>query len=152
MYVSRHIIWGFIFSLLILLLFPQIELIGFFLIWSSSVLIDFDHYVYYIYKKKDWSLMKAYNWNMNKTKQFLSLSRKERNKTFTGFFIFHGLEILIILFILGIFLSRYFFFISLGILFHTLLDIVYSSQYMDRFDKFSLILDIFKFKKLKFID
>jgi len=152
MYLKNHIFLGFIFSLALLLISPQIGLIGFFLIFLSSVLIDIDHYLYYVYKKKDWSLKNAYKWFIKTSKIFLSLPRKQRNNLYGGFCFLHGIEILLILFLLGIFVSKFFLFIILGISFHLILDIVDESKCKDRVDKFSIIHDFLKFKKLKFIE
>ena len=147
----KHIIWGFIFSLLCFLLFPSIGLIGFSLILLSSVLIDVDHYLYYVYKKKDWNLKNAYNWFIKNANKFLSFPKKQRNNFYIGFYFLHGIEILLILLLLTIF-SRYFFFIFIGFSFHLLFDIVYSTTSIDRIDKFSIVHDFLKFKKMKFIE
>ncbi|MBA7700024.1 hypothetical protein ES703_108730 [subsurface metagenome] len=147
----HHLFSGIIFSLILLFLFPQIGLIGFLIIMLSTVLIDVDHYLYYVYKKKDWSLKHAYNWFIKNKKKFLSLSRKQRNKFYTGFFFLHGIEILLILFLLGKFLSIYFYYILIGVSFHLFLDIIYQRKIHDRLDRISIIYDFLKFKKLRFI-
>lgn len=149
MYPKQHIFFGITFSLLLLIIYPQISLIGFFLLFFSSVLIDVDHYLYYLLKKKDWSLRRAYKWFMSNEKKFLSLPRKLRNNYHGGFFFLHGVEVLFILILLTMFVSKYFFFIFIGIFFHLLLDIVDETKYKDRIDKFSVLYDFFKFKKLR---
>ena len=151
MYPLQHLKFGAIFSLLILFLFPQIGLTGFLIIFLSSVLIDVDHYLYYVYKKKDLSLKNAYKWCIKKRKKFLSLPRKQRNKFYTGFYFLHGIEILIVLFFLA-FLSDYFLFVFIGVLFHLFLDFIDQIVHKNRIDKLSLIYDFFKFKKLKCIE
>lgn len=148
MYVKHHIILGGLFSLILFLVFPAIGLIEFSLIFLSSFLIDVDHYTYYVYKKKDLSLKKAYKWFMKMEKKLLSLPRNQRNKISSNLVFLHGIEMLILLFLLG-FVSKYFFFIFIGFSFHLLLDMVKETSYHDRIDKFSLIYDYFKFKKLK---
>ena len=152
MYPQQHLIWGIIFALLIFFLFPQTDLIRFLIILSSSVLIDIDHYLYHVYKKKDFSLKQTYDWFIKKKEKFLRLSRKQRNESYTGFYFLHGIEVLIFLFILGKFLSAYFYFILIGFAFHLLLDILNQIRYHDRMDKFSVIHDFLKFRKLKYID
>lgn len=152
MYPKQHIIFGIVFSLLLFIIYPQINLIGLSLLFFSSVLIDVDHYTYYVYKKKDWSLRRAYKWFMSNEKKFLSLPRKLRNNYYGGFFFLHGVEMLFILILLTMFVSKYFFFIFIGIFFHLLLDIVDEPRYKDRIDKVSVIHDFLKFKKLKFVD
>ncbi len=151
MHPPQHLFLGMIFSLGLLFLFPQIGLIGFLIVLVSSVLIDIDHYLYYIYKKKDLSLKNAYRWFIKNEKKFLSLPRKQRNKFYGGFYFLHGIEIIIILFFLGLF-SKYFLFIFVGFSFHLLLDISYGIKYHDKIDKFSLVYDFIKFKRLRFIE
>ena len=148
---SKHFIFGLIFAGFLYLIFPKIGLIGFLIILSSTVLIDVDHYLYYVYKKKDLSLKNAYKWFIKKRKKFLCLPKNQRNKFYRGFYFLHGIEVLIILFFL-IFFSKYFFFIFIGFAFHLLLDSVDQTIYWDRIDKFSLVYDFFKFKKLKVFD
>ena len=149
---TRHLIFGITFSLILLFLFPQIGLIGFLIIILSTVLIDVDHYLYYVYKKKDWSLKHAYNWFIENKKKFLFLSRKQRNKFYRGFCFLHGIEILILLFILGKFLSIYFYYILIGVSFHLFLDYINQLTYLGRIDKFSLLHDFLKLKRLKSIE
>ena len=85
MYTKHHVFLGVIFSFILFLIFPKIGLIGFSLIILSTIFIDVDHYVYYIYKKKDWSLRNAYNWFIKAEKIFFSLPRSKRNKTYIAF-------------------------------------------------------------------
>ena len=148
MYVQSHLVLGLIFALILLVIFPQIGLIGFLLIALSTVLIDVDHYIYYVYKKKDWSLNNAYNWFIERSKRFQNLSRAQRNKVYSGFCFLHGTEILLVLLLFTLF-SEYFLFIFIGFTFHLFLDVTCSRIFMDRMDKISLIHDFFNFKKLK---
>lgn len=151
MFPIQHFFFGIIFSLVLIFLFPSIGLIGFSLILLSTVLIDADHYLYYLHKKKNWNLKKAYNWFIKNTNKFLSLPKKQRNNIYTGFCFLHGIEILLIFLLLTIF-SRYFFFIFIGFSFHLLLDVVYSTTSIERIDRFSIAHDFLKFKKMKFIE
>ena len=148
---KQHIIFGLIFAGFLYLIFPKIGLLGFLIIFLSSFLIDVDHYLYYVYKKKDLSLKYAHSWFIKKKKKFLDLTRKKRNKVYCGVYFLHGIEVLIVLFLLTSF-SKYFFFVFMGFAFHLLLDSVDQTIYWDRVDKFSLVYDFFKFKKLKFFE
>lgn len=152
MFPIKHLIFGLIFSIILLLVFPQITILGFLIIFISAVLIDIDHYLYYIYKKKDFNLKKSYNWFVNNGKKFLSLSKKQRNKSYLGFCFLHGVEILSLFFILGIFISRYFFFIFIGFAFHLILDFIIEIVYFGRTDKIALIYSFWRGRKSKFID
>jgi hypothetical protein len=151
MYPLQHFIFGTIFSLALLLVFPQIGLMGFFLILCSSVLIDIDHYLYYAHKKKNYNLKNAYTWFLKSGEKFSSYSFKERDKFYCAFCFLHGIEFLLILFIFSFF-SKYFLFIFIGVSFHLILDLVYQTTYMNRIDKFSILRDYFKIKKMEFLD
>ena len=72
MYPTQHLLLGIIFSLVLLFLFPQIGFLGASIIILSTVLIDVDHYVYYVYKKKDLSLKNSYNWIIKKGNKCLA--------------------------------------------------------------------------------
>ena len=149
MYPLSHFFLGLIFSLFLIILFPQIGLVGFFLILASTVLIDVDHYIYYIYKKKDFSLVNAYNWFAKKKDKLILKSRKQRNKIFFGIYFLHGFEMLFILLLATIFISKFFLFIMLAFNFHLLLDIIETKTYLDRPIKISLIYDLISSRNLK---
>jgi hypothetical protein len=142
---------GILFSGICFILFPRIGLVSAGIIFLSSVLIDFDHYSFYVIKKKDISLKNAHKWFMKNVQIIHSFPRQKRNKIYCGFYFLHGIEVLVILLFLTIF-SKYFFFIFIGFSFHLLLDFFAESFWIDRFDKFSIINDFFKFKKLGSID
>lgn len=142
----KHFILGLIFAGFLYLVFPKITLTGFLLIFLSTFLIDIDHYFYYIYKKKNFNITKSYKWFIKNKKEFLSLPWKERSKFKTGFCFLHGIEILFILLLLWIFVSKYFLFIFVGFAFHLLLDSIHQTIYWDRIDKFSLIRDSLRFR------
>ncbi len=151
MYPKQHFFFGVVFSLVLLILFPKITWMGALIVLASTVLIDVDHYFYYVYKKRNLNLKRAFEWYDQAKDKFFSLSREQRNKIPSRFYFLHGTEMLIFLFI-GIYLFPFFLFIFVGVAFHLLLDAVDQTVYHDRVDKISLIYDFFKFKKLKFID
>ena len=151
MYPSQHLFFGAIFSLILFLFFPQVGVIEFSIILLSTVLIDVDHYLYYVFKKKNMSLKKAYKWFMETEEKFLAFSKEERNEIYTSFCYLHGIEILILLFF-AIYISEYFLYAFIGIAFHFLLDVVNGTIYTDRLDKISVVNDFFKFKKLRHIE
>lgn len=146
-----HVLLGFIFSIVLFLIFPSINLIGAGIIFFSSFLIDVGHYIYYILNKKGISLRKAVNYFLTKRKKLINMSIKKRNKFYSGFCFLHGIESLIVLFIIGIFFSKYFLLIFIGFTFHIFLDIIEEIHNNLRLDKISAIYDWFKFKKLKFL-
>jgi len=142
---SKHFILGLIFAGFLYFIFPQIGLIEFSIIIFSSFLIDVDHYLYYVYKKKNFSLRNAYKWFMKRRAKLLSLSWKQRNKVPNCFSLLHGIEILFILFLL-IFIHKYFLFVFVGFTFHLLLDSIDQTTYWDRISKVSLINDYLKYR------
>jgi len=120
-----HIFYGFIFSLIIFYTFSEIDLTSAIIIFISSVLIDVDHYLFYAFTKKDLSLKNAISWFNEENKKFLKKPFKERMKlTDQVPCIFHGIEALIILFILATF-SEVFLFIAIGFIFHQILDFIF---------------------------
>jgi hypothetical protein len=140
MYVSRHVIFGFLFSLVLYLVFPQITLVLAIIIFFSSFLIDVDHYIRKIYVDNVWSLNKSYKESMKETREFLNLPRKERNKFPSRVFFLHGIEPLIIFLVLGYF-YKYFLYIAIGFGFHLILDIPYQLKFQDKLEKVSVIYD-----------
>ncbi len=151
MYPFRHFFFGAIFSFLLFLFFPQIGFIEFFIIFLSSIFIDVDHYLYYVFRKKNISLKKSYKWFVKLDKKSLSLSKKERNNFYSGLCFLHGVEILLLLIFLSFF-SIYFLYVFIGFLFHLFLDYIEQVNCHNRIDKLSLIRDFLKFKKLRHID
>ena len=148
---KSHFIFGLIFSLLLLFLFPQIEILGFLIIFASSFLIDVDHYLFYVFIKKDYSLKNAYHWFMEKHRKFRNLSRSERRERLKQKgplpCIFHGIEAIAVLIILSFF-SKFFLYILIGFLFHEVLDFIWAIYLGEGYSHFgSQIYNYFEFKR-----
>jgi len=139
-----HIILGFFFSLILFFIFPFIGLLGFLIIFVSSVLIDADIYLYYVFTKKNFNLINAMKYYSKKRKEVLLLPMEQRAKKQGNIRIFHGIEVLLILFLLGFFINKIFLFIFIGFSFHLFLDIVEQIHYGFRISKISLIFDFVK--------
>lgn len=120
---SKHIVFGFLFSLLILIIFPSIDFFAFLIIFLSSFLIDVDHYLYHIFAKRNFSLKKARGWFMEKHFESLKLSKKDKLKLRPAPCIFHGIEAIILLAILS-FIHDFFTYVLIGFVFHQLLDFI----------------------------
>jgi len=149
MFPKTHFILGFIFSVILFFIFPQINFIKAGIIFLSSFLIDFDHYVYYVHKKKDLSLKNAYSWFLKKQAYFDKFSKEQRKKHSSGAFLFfHGIEPLIILFLLS-FLFKPLLLIVIGFSFHLITDWSKDWIYWRRLYKLSVIKDYMNNKKLK---
>ena len=145
---KKHILLGLIFSVLIYFIL-KLNLIQVSIIFLSSVLIDFDHVIYYFFKKKNLNPKKAINYYFKKKEKLEKLSIEEKRRVYWGFYCFHGIEIVIILFLLGFFISNYFYFVLIGVTFHLVLDYIHQLTNHLRFDKVSIFWDYFKFRKLK---
>ncbi len=146
---KHHFLLGAIFAILLYFFFsPIISLFGILVIFLSSVLIDVDHYLYYLYQKGDFSLIKAYKWYMSNIWKFHSLTKEQQKKVYIGFYIFHGVEVLIILFLLGVYVSQFFSLIFIGFFFHLSSDLVSEIIAKQRIDKISLIHNYFMIRKL----
>ena len=92
------------------------------IIFFSSFLIDFDHYIVYVKRKKEVSLRKSYIYFKN-LKTTIQNHLKNRINIKTPLVIFHTFEFLILTFILALFFEV-FLFLLVGMLFHSLLDII----------------------------
>lgn len=144
--VSKHIIYGFLLGLVLL---PLVGIINSIVIFLSSFLIDFDHYLYYVYQKKDLSLKNSYKWFKEKIKKFKKIEKNERENYKVSFLCFHGIESVLIFLLLGFFYSL-FFYVAIGILFHLFLDYIEQAKFQKRIDKVSIIYDLYRFNtKLK---
>lgn len=109
----------------------------------SSFLIDIDHYLLYAYKTKNLSLKKSYEWYKKRKEKWEALTLKQKNSSKIMHFFFHGIEFLLIFFVLS-FSFRIFFYVFLGFLLHLTLDyleIIYENDPL--FIKFSQIYIFF---------
>ncbi|MEK6928692.1 MAG: hypothetical protein AABW65_01920 [Nanoarchaeota archaeon] len=124
-----HVLYGALFSAFLWLLSPNISLIYLALTFLASFLIDFDHYINSVIKTKRFSLTHA----LEHHKKLGIVEIQEREKGIRKkepFHLFHTVEFHVLIGILGIFWI-FFFFIFIGIVFHSLLDL-FSMIYKDR--------------------
>lgn len=122
MLVKTHIILGLIFSLSIYLIF-HIAFFEMIIIFLSSFLIDFDHYLIFLIKHRRFSIKKSYVFFKKRAIKFRKISKKQKNSYKMPFLIFHNIEFFILLFLLGFF-NKLFFFVLIGICFHMFLDYI----------------------------
>jgi len=118
---SKHIILGFVSSLVLFFIYPEFGFLGIAIIFLSSFLLDFDHYLYYIFKKRDSSLKRAYNYFL-KLRDFFGAADKGK-KYKKPILIFHGVEFFIVLVLLTFF-APLFQFVLFGSLIHISLDFI----------------------------
>ena len=109
-----------ILSLVVSLILYPLKINPFFvlLFFLASVLIDFDHYILYISRKKNFNIFKAYSYFRRDAERELLKEGKKR-----VLFVFHNIEILLALFILSLFIN-FFVPILLGYAFHLIIDII----------------------------
>jgi len=110
-------------------------------IFVGGVLIDWDHYVYYIFQKKDINIIRSYRY-------FRSLRGLKKLAEYKKVFrFFHTIEFLIVIVILS-FYSEIFFLILIGILTHYILDVINEIRLFKELNDWFLILWLNKiFKK-----
>lgn len=118
-----HILFGLAFSLLFWLVFPATDLAYIGLMFLSSFLMDFDHYMCAVMEIKSINLGKALNYY--KKMQKVEESEARRGIFRKGHFhIFHTLEFHLLVLLLSL-LWEGFFYIFLGMMFHSIVDFVW---------------------------
>ena len=118
-----HIIWGAIFTAVIWIFAPDLNPIYLLLIFLSTFLIDFDHYLVAANKNKHPSLKKALGFFEENNKK--EMENHKKGKRIKGhFFLFHTIEFHILVGALGL-LWAGFFYIFIGMVFHSLLDLAW---------------------------
>jgi len=100
-------------------------------------------------KEKNLNLIRGYNWYKDKIKKTYSLSISERKNIYSGFYLFHGIEWVIVLFLLGYYVNHIFIFISIGFLFHLVVDVSHEIYFKRTLDKSSLIYNYYRWKRLR---
>jgi len=121
--------WHFLAALILsIFLFPivQFKILIFILV---AVFIDVDHYLLYIYRKKDFNLIRAYSFFIEKGKLFRKTRKYDRKYSLC---VFHTIEFLILLIIL-IPTSSFFQIAMLGYSLHMIQDIL-SQIFMNSFN------------------
>ena len=125
-----HILWGAILTVVFYFIFPEIGAVGLTLIFLSSFLIDFDHYVNSVLNTGKISLSESF-WYHERLAKVEEYENKRGIRRKGDFHLFHTLEFHILIGLLGFFWVG-FFYIFVGMVFHSLLD-VYSLIRDDKF-------------------
>lgn len=124
MFPRYHILLGAIFTLIFFLVFQNTKIIYLLLIFFSSFLIDFDHYFNATVKKRKISLFNAFEYyRIQGVKERKEIASGIRRKS-PDFQFFHPIEFHLIVLALSL-LWIGFFYIFIGMLFHSLIDIVW---------------------------
>ena len=122
MWPRTHILLGLIFSFLIWIVFPTIVWYDILLIFLSSFLIDFDHYMAYVNKTGNWSLFKSLKYH-DKVQIIEAQELKKGIKRRGDFHIFHTFEFHLAILAIGLIFAP-FLFIFIGMTFHSVMDII----------------------------
>jgi len=116
-----HILIGFVFSYILVYFFNVPFISGLIIFISSWLIIDLDHYIYYIYKRKDQNFFRFYYLSLEEGDYYNNLTKAEKDKYKKEIFLFHGVEFWAILTILAIF-NKISLFILLGFAIHMFAD------------------------------
>lgn len=117
-----HILTGGIFSLALWYFFPQTEWYYLAIVFFSSFLLDFDHYIDAVLKTKKSGLFNAFEYHKKLMKQE-KLERKKGIRKRGDFHVLHTVEFHMFVFALG-FLHPLFFYVFAGMIFHSLVDFI----------------------------
>ncbi len=117
-----HILLGLIFTALIWFISPEISLIYLVVLFLSSFLIDTDHYINACNKTGKLSLGRAFNYYKEQDKRIERMKAKGIRKK-GDFHLFHTIEFHALIGLAGYFFPV-FFYIFIGMVFHSLLDIL----------------------------
>lgn len=90
------------------------------LFFTAAFFIDVDHYLYFVWKKKSWSLKKAYEyWIVLGNKS----GKRKEEKIQEYLVIFHTIEVFIVLAVLAFVSFKIFFPMLLGFVIHNIFDV-----------------------------
>src|SRR3989344_9077428 len=84
----------------------------------GGVLIDVDHYLWYIYRYKKFNIIKSYNFFLK------NIERNDFTNVYGVLLIFHTIEFLLIMVVLS-FYSEFALIFTIGLLSHYLLDVIF---------------------------
>jgi len=115
-----HIFLGAVFTLI--LYYFETNLLYLSLVFLSSFLIDFDHYAASVIKTGKLSLLASFEYH--KKQEIIEQKERKRGIRRKGdFHLFHTIEFHLLIFLLG-FVWIGFWFIFIGMAFHSILDII----------------------------
>ncbi len=119
-----HIFWGIIFCLIFKLISPETNYFSLFLILFASVFIDFDHYITAAFKHGKWGPKEAIDHHYELRERIIDQKKETGVCQKEDFHIFHTVEAHILIGLLGLFFNP-FFFIFIGMVLHSILDIIW---------------------------
>ncbi len=118
-----HIFWGVLFTAIIWFFAKDLEPIYLLLIFLSTFLIDFDHYLVAVRKNESLSFKRSLIFFKENNKKELS-DHKKGKKNKGHFFLFHTMEFHMFVALLSLVWAG-FFYVFIGMVFHSLLDLLW---------------------------
>jgi hypothetical protein len=119
-----HVLLGIVFCIIFKFISSETSYVSLFLIWFASVFIDFDHYLVAGFNHKKWNPVDALNHGYEKRDKILEQKEEFGLCEKGDFHFFHTVESHILVGILALFFFP-FFFIFIGMVFHSLLDLIW---------------------------
>lgn len=119
-----HIFLGIVFCIIFKLIAPETSYVSLFLIWFASVFIDFDHYLTAAFKHSKWGPLEALNHGYERRESILEQKKEFGMCEKHDFHFFHTVESHILIGVVALFYSP-FFFIFIGMVLHSLLDLIW---------------------------
>lgn len=116
-----HIIYGALFTLVLGVAAPDLPLKYLAILFLASVFIDLDHYYNAVRNTGRWSLLHAFEYHKKHGEDMLKKEAKGLRPK-SDFHLFHTLEFHVLIAILGMFWSV-FFYLFIGMVFHSFLDL-----------------------------
>lgn len=123
-----HIIFGIIFCAIFKFISPETSYVSLFLIWFASVFIDFDHYLAAGIHHNKWNPLDALSHGYERREEILEQKSDIGLCEKGDFHIFHTVESHLLIGIIALFIAP-FYFIFIGMIFHSLLDLIWMVKY-----------------------
>lgn len=117
-----HILYGLLFTFLLAAVAPGVHPTYLLMVFLASVFIDFDHYLACVHKTSKIGLFHSFEYH-RKTGEQMRAQEKKGLKPKSDFHLFHTLEFHTVIGLLGMVWVG-FFYLFMGMVFHSLLDII----------------------------
>lgn len=103
---------------------PNLNFLYIALIFLSSFMIDLDHYINALYQTRSFDYRKNFRWYREVYGLRVKKDKAKGIRRRGPFHLFHTIEFHILVLLLGIFVWEGFYFIFIGMIYHSLLDII----------------------------
>jgi hypothetical protein len=149
MHPKHHAFWGFVGALILINYFNVTDFNALIFWISSWFLIDLDHAVRFTLLKRSVNPFRFLVNSVKEKKKIISSVKSGKRDFAYPFFMFHSVEVVVVIFILGNYFSVLFY-VALGFLFHLIYDwFNLAKAGLDVFSKVSIIYLIIRNKNKK---